>query len=58
MLTIGEIEHGKRIEKASKIFSEAVDKLIKLEAMKAANQERLSRGEALAYGEEAILGLL
>lgn len=58
MLTVGEIEYSKRLERAAKIYSEATKKQIKLEAMKAANQERLSRGEALAYGEDAFLKLL
>ena len=49
MLTVGEIEYSKRLERAAKIYSEATKKQIKLEAMKAANQERLAKGEALAY---------
>lgn len=57
-LTIGEIEYSKRLERAARTFSDAVQKQIKLEAMKAANQERLSRGESLAYGEDAFLKLL
>ncbi len=58
MLTVGEIEYSKRLERAAKIYKETTDRQIKLEAMKAANQERLSRGESLAYGEEAFLKLL
>lgn len=57
-LTIGEIEYSKRLERSAKTYSDAVKKQIKLEAMKAANQERLSRGESLAYGEDAFLKLL
>lgn len=57
-LTIGEIENTKKLEKAARTFSDAVDKLIHLEAMKVANQERLAKGEALAYGEDAFLKLL
>jgi hypothetical protein len=57
-LTVGEIEYSKRLERAARIYSDAVKKQIKLEAMKAANQERLDRGESLAYGEEAFLKLL
>ena len=57
-LTIGEIEYSKRLERAAKMYSEATKKQIELEAMKAANQERLDRGEALAYGEDAFLKLL
>ena len=57
-LTIGEIEYSKRLERAARTFSDAVQKQIKLEAMKAANQERLQRGEPLAYGEDAFLKLL
>ena len=57
-LTIGEIENTKKLEKAAKTFKDSVDKLIQLEAMKAANQERLAKGEALAYDEDAFLKLL
>lgn len=57
-LTIGEIENTKKLEKAAKTFKDSVDKLIRLEAMKVANQERLMKGEALAYGEDAFLKLL
>jgi len=58
MLTVGEIEYSKRLERAARIYKETTDRQIKLEAMKAANQERLSRGESLAYNEDAFLKLL
>lgn len=58
MLTVGEIEYSKRLERAAKIYKETTDRQIKLEAMKAANQERLAKGEAIAYGEDAFLKLL
>lgn len=35
-----------------------IDKLIEYESMKAANFERMLRGESLAYNEEAFLKLL
>ena len=57
-LTIGEIENTRKLEKASKTFADAVNRLIRLEAMKAANQERINRGESLAYSEESFLNLL
>ena len=57
-LTIGEIENTRKLEKASKTFSDSVDKLIRLEAMLAENKLRESRGEAPKYGEEEILKLL
>jgi hypothetical protein len=58
MLTVGEIEYSKRLERAARIYKETTDRQIKLEAMKAANQERLQRGESLAYDEDAFLKLL
>ena len=58
MLTIGEIENTKKLERAAKTFSDAVDKLIRLEGMLAENKIRESRGEAPAYGEEQIIKLL
>jgi hypothetical protein len=39
-------------------FSNAVDRLIRLEAMKAENVRREDQGLAQAYGEEAFLNLL
>jgi hypothetical protein len=39
-------------------FEICVKLLIELESMKAANYERMSNGEALAYGEKEILNLL
>lgn len=57
-LTIGEIENTKKLERAARTFSDAVDKLIHLEAMKAENEVRKSRGESSAYGEDAFLKLL
>lgn len=39
-------------------FEHAVQMLVELEAMKAANIERIANGESLAYGEEQILELL
>ena len=39
-------------------FEKCVRILVKLESMKAANYERMSRGEALAYPEDAIFNLL
>lgn len=39
-------------------FEHAVQILVELEAMKAANIERMANGESLAYGEEQILELL
>jgi hypothetical protein len=33
MLTIGEIENTKKLERAAKTFSDAVDKLVRLEGM-------------------------
>ena len=45
-------------EKLIERFEDCVKKLIELEAMKAANYERMQLGEALAYGEEQILNLL
>jgi hypothetical protein len=38
-------------EELIKRFELCVKKLIELEAMKAANYERIQNGEALAYGE-------
>lgn len=58
MLTVGEIENTKKLERTAKTFSDAVDKLIRLEAMLAENKIRESRGEAPAYGEEQITKLL
>lgn len=58
MLTVGEIENTRKLEKAAKTFSDAVDRLIQLEAMLAENKIRESRGEAPAYGEEQIIKLL
>jgi hypothetical protein len=58
MLTIGEIENTKKLERAAKTFSDAVDKLVRLEGMLAENKIRESRGEAPAYGEEQIIKLL
>lgn len=58
MLTNGEIENTRKLEQASKRFKESVDKLIKLEAMKAENEMRRQRGESLAYGEEHFMDLL
>ena len=45
-------------EEFLKRFESCVEKLITLEAMKAANYERIQNGESLAYGEEQILKLL
>ncbi len=58
MLTIGEIENTKKLEQASKRFQASVSKLIELESMKVANEERRARGESLAYGEEQFKALL
>lgn len=39
-------------------FEICVKLLIELESMKAANYERMSNGEALAYNEDAIISLI
>ncbi len=39
-------------------FEKCVKILVELESMKAANYERMSRGESLAYNEDSILNLL
>jgi hypothetical protein len=39
-------------------LEKSIDKLIEYEAMKCANEERRSRGESLAYNEEAFMKLL
>ena len=58
MLTVGEIENTKKLLKAAETFKSSVEKLIRLEAMKAENKMREIRGESLAYGEEQFLYLL
>lgn len=42
----------------SELFSKSVERLVKLEAMKAENSMRIIRGESPAYGEEQFLKLL
>lgn len=39
-------------------FERCVRLMIELESMKAANYERMSNGEALAYNEEAMMSLV
>jgi hypothetical protein len=46
------------IADASTMFEQIVNRLIKLEAMKAANEYRKIRGESPAYGENDFLALL
>ena len=58
MLTNGEIENTRKLLKAAETFKSGVEKLIRLEAMKAENKMRTDRGESLAYGEEQFLELL
>lgn len=58
MLTVGEIENTRKLLKAAETFNSGVEKLIRLEAMKAENKMREIRGESPAYGEEQFLGLL
>lgn len=58
MLTIGEIENTKKLLKAAETFKSGVEKLIRLEAMKAENKMREVRGESPAYSEEHFLELL
>ena len=58
MLTNGEIENTRKLLKAAETFKSGVEKLIRLEAMKAENRMREIRGESLAYGEEQFLELL
>lgn len=48
----------KQQEEIIEKFENCVKALIELESMKAANYERMSRGEALAYHEDAILSLI
>ena len=58
MLTNGEIENTRKLLKAAETFKSGVEKLIRLEAMKAENKMREIRGECPAYGEEHFLELL
>ena len=58
MLTVGEIENTRKLLKAAEIYKEAVNKSIRLEAMKAENRMREIRGESPAYSEEHFLELL
>ena len=58
MLTNGEIENTRKLLRAAEIFQSSVEKLIRLEGMKAENKIREMRGESPAYPEEAFLNLL
>lgn len=58
MLTAGEIENTRKLLKASELFKSSVEKLIRLEAMKAENKMREINGECPAYGEGHFLELL
>lgn len=58
MLTKGEIENTRKLLKAAETFMSGVEKLIRLEAMRAENRMREIRGESPAYSEEHFLELL
>ena len=58
MLTNGEIENTRKLELASKRFEASVNKLVKLEAMKAENKARERINAAPLYTSSDFMKLL
>lgn len=57
-LTVGEHQAVLDIKRAAREFQDGVNRLVRLESMKAANLEALREGKEQKYTEEDFLNLL
>lgn len=57
-LTVGEQQAVRDIKRAAREFQDSVDRLVRLESMKAANLEASKKGQDLPYTEQDFLKLL